>query len=426
MLAFLVSSCSSGQDSAGDGDVGVAESAAVAVEDSASTTSTTSTTTTVAPEPQVAVDYGVTESVIRIGYSLDLSGPFASHDAHVLDGHQAYFDAVNAEGGIEGRVVELVRLDSGFDVPMHLDNIAELIEESDAGVVAIGGLSHPNFDDATVEAVGDAGLLIVGNTPAGVPAAGATAVVPTLPSVCVQTAVGVAALIGEQDASSVSVAFVGRDEPWATASRETVESLAELLGFSIDVTVVGFDDLSDVTSELAESEVGAVWAAVSPRELGTLAFAFEEDQRDWRWSGPSVAFDASLLETESAAEVARVYQHVSAVAPIDDASQAEARQALAEAFPDLTYSAASPAALGYTQAELVHEVLVEAFAQGDVTRANVARLGEELAPDIGAPEVYGLERSVQIGEPLAVDEGGSGLSELDIPFDTAAALQVCQ
>ena len=82
-------------------------------------------------------DFGVDDEVIRIGLSADLSGIFAGLTTPIVDAQRAYFDRVNENGGIAGRQVELVTLDSGYDVPTHLDNYAELAEESDDGVVMI-------------------------------------------------------------------------------------------------------------------------------------------------------------------------------------------------------------------------------------------------------------------------------------------------
>ena len=148
------------------------------------------TTTTQAPEPDDEVDaepvveptadVGVTSDAIRIGYSLDLSGPFSFRDARILDGHFALFEEVNESGGVAGRMIEVVGLDNTFDVPTHLDNVGMLLDEESDGIALIGGLSHPNFDDATISAVGEAGLLIVGNTAPTETPVGATAVVPLL------------------------------------------------------------------------------------------------------------------------------------------------------------------------------------------------------------------------------------------------------
>lgn len=432
VAALVLSACGF----TGDSDAGSEEPAetpsTTSIVESGDVTTSTAEPSTSAPEPTdeeaVVIDFGVTDTAIRIGYSLDLSGPFSAYDARVLDGHVAYFDAVNAAGGIDGREVELVRLDSSFDVPTHLDNIAQLVEESEVGVVAIGGLSHPNFDDATVSAVGDAGLLIIGNAEPTEPVLGATRVVPLRASVCEETAIGLSALVSTVEGDDpVSVAYIGReDEPWAQASQAAVLELVETLGLSLDVEVVGLEDLADVVSVLSETEVEVVWAAVSPRELGSLVGAFAEEDRGWQWSGPSVSFDLSLLTTDAAVELSRVYRHVSSIEPADQSSQSEARAALGLAFSDLTYGAAAPALVGYEQATLLHEVLLEAIAEGDATRAGVARVGERLAPGPAAPTVYSLDSSAPLSEPLSTSGNPSGLVELDLAIDGEAVLEVCE
>ena len=86
---------------------------------------------------EVATDFGVDDETIRVGLSADLSGIFAGLTTVVVDAQTAYFERLNEEGGIAGRQVELVVLDSAYDVPTHLDNYAELAEESADGVVMI-------------------------------------------------------------------------------------------------------------------------------------------------------------------------------------------------------------------------------------------------------------------------------------------------
>jgi branched-chain amino acid transport system substrate-binding protein len=48
---------------------------------------------------------GVTDSEIVLGQSAALSGPAASLGIEMRDGALAYFDAVNARGGVNGRKI---------------------------------------------------------------------------------------------------------------------------------------------------------------------------------------------------------------------------------------------------------------------------------------------------------------------------------
>src|SRR3977135_4560824 len=59
---------------------------------------------------------GVSDSEIKLGQSIPYSGP-ASAFSVVGRVQVAYFKMLNAQGGINGRKVELVSLDNGFSPP---------------------------------------------------------------------------------------------------------------------------------------------------------------------------------------------------------------------------------------------------------------------------------------------------------------------
>lgn len=67
-----------------------------------------------------------------IGFDGDLSGPFALSGAGELKGAQAYFDAANKAGGLNGRQVKLIALDDGSDPNKMLANIQQLLTQDHA------------------------------------------------------------------------------------------------------------------------------------------------------------------------------------------------------------------------------------------------------------------------------------------------------
>ncbi|NNL41987.1 MAG: ABC transporter substrate-binding protein [Desulfobacterales bacterium] len=58
---------------------------------------------------------GVTENKIIIGQSCALKGPAKALGQGVRDGALAYFNHVNAKGGINGKIIQLVTLDDGYE-----------------------------------------------------------------------------------------------------------------------------------------------------------------------------------------------------------------------------------------------------------------------------------------------------------------------
>jgi branched-chain amino acid transport system substrate-binding protein len=77
---------------------------------------------------------GVGKNSILIGTSLPLSGPAAAYGA-IAYGTKAYFDYVNAHGGVYGRKVKLSILDDGYNPSRTVSNVQNLV--SNQGVFAL-------------------------------------------------------------------------------------------------------------------------------------------------------------------------------------------------------------------------------------------------------------------------------------------------
>jgi branched-chain amino acid transport system substrate-binding protein len=80
-------------------------------------------TTALAAEP------GVTESTILLGQSAAFSGPSAQLGIQYHLGAQVYFDAINANGGVRGRRIQIVTADDGYEADRAAINTESLINE---------------------------------------------------------------------------------------------------------------------------------------------------------------------------------------------------------------------------------------------------------------------------------------------------------
>ncbi|GGC68583.1 ABC transporter substrate-binding protein [Undibacterium terreum] len=74
---------------------------------------------------------GITSKSITLGQSAALSGPAAQLGTEMRDGAQAYFDHVNATGGIGGRQIILKTLDDGYEAEKAVANTRQLIDKDD-------------------------------------------------------------------------------------------------------------------------------------------------------------------------------------------------------------------------------------------------------------------------------------------------------
>jgi ABC-type branched-subunit amino acid transport system substrate-binding protein len=66
---------------------------------------------------------------ILIGQTAGFSGPVAAGVKETTDGARLYIDAVNAKGGVNGQLIELVTMDDKFDPKLAAENAKKLITE---------------------------------------------------------------------------------------------------------------------------------------------------------------------------------------------------------------------------------------------------------------------------------------------------------
>lgn len=77
-----------------------------------------------AREPSAAP--GVTEQEIILGQSIYLTGPLAELGNDFTSGAAAYFDQINAAGGVYGRKIRVITMDDAYDPKKALANLAVL------------------------------------------------------------------------------------------------------------------------------------------------------------------------------------------------------------------------------------------------------------------------------------------------------------
>jgi branched-chain amino acid transport system substrate-binding protein len=76
---------------------------------------------------------GVTDTEIKLGQTMPYSGPASSYGT-IGKAETAYFKMINAQGGVNGRKIELVSLDDGYSPPKTVEQTRRLVEQE--GVLA--------------------------------------------------------------------------------------------------------------------------------------------------------------------------------------------------------------------------------------------------------------------------------------------------
>jgi branched-chain amino acid transport system substrate-binding protein len=90
---------------------------------------------------QVKYDTGATDTEIKIGNIMPYSGPASSYSV-IGKTEQAYFNEVNAEGGINSRKINFISYDDGYSPPKTVEQARRLVE-SDEVLLIFNSLGTP-------------------------------------------------------------------------------------------------------------------------------------------------------------------------------------------------------------------------------------------------------------------------------------------
>jgi branched-chain amino acid transport system substrate-binding protein len=103
---------------------------------------------------------GITPTSVTVGQSAAFTGPAAQLGIQMREGMKVYFDHINAQGGINGRKIQLVTRDDQYESKLAAENTRKLIEE-DKAFALIGyvgtptsAASLPIFTEAKVPFIG--------------------------------------------------------------------------------------------------------------------------------------------------------------------------------------------------------------------------------------------------------------------------------
>ena len=341
----------------------------------------------------VTTGNGVTDSEITVGMLTDLSGPFAAGAAVQVTETNAFWDQVNADGGVCGRDVVVDVQDHGYDPQRAVTLYRSMAPDVVALQQVLGGptssavLPLAEADDVYVGGVGWAGsaLAYPNNQLPGA-------------SNAVQAANAVDYMIDElgvAEGSSIGVVYFAGD--YGGDSLAGAEHAAEERGVEIVAQEITSQttDLSAQASALAQADVAGVVLAAAPTQFASLAGVLASQGADVPIIGMNPTFNPSLLTTPAAdALLANAYS-ITSISPYDnpESTGVEAANALyAEADPAGAVGWEVP--LAYVQAELLKQALDGACESGDLTPEGVvAALAESSSVDTDGLLPDGLDYS---------------------------------
>ena len=94
------------------------------------------------PEGGTSATVGVTKTSVKIGAHFPLTGVAAPGYSEIPTGAKAYFDYVNSKGGVNGRKIEYLVRDDGYD-PTKTSTVTNELVLKDKIFAMVGGLGTP-------------------------------------------------------------------------------------------------------------------------------------------------------------------------------------------------------------------------------------------------------------------------------------------
>lgn len=362
------------------------------------TTTTDSSSSSDADKPtasgdpaEVATDFGVTDDTIRIGINGDLSGPFATLVNEVVAAQKVFWDKVNDDGGIAGRQVELVVLDSGYATDKGIENYQELAQETDEGVLMISENSGSPITAAIAQDAIDDDMLLVPLTWASLwpdnEGIGRN-VLEIQTTYCAEAMNGVSWLKDkvEADGREAKLAIMSRPGEYGADGAAGAAIAAEELGIEVvydGTDQVAGDDRTAVVSQLVDSGATMVWLTTTPGETADMFGSAVSQGFDAAWSGNQPSFSYSvLLGGDLAADFDKYYWPSDYAVPWggnDSEGMQEVMAAMIAADPEAQLS--NSYVRGWVEGLLVKTVLDQAAANGDLTRAGVVAASTQVEFD---------------------------------------------
>src|ERR1700677_3338171 len=71
---------------------------------------------------------GVTDTEIKIGQTMPYSGPASAYGV-IGKTEAAYFKMINEQGGVNGRMINLISLDDAYSPPKTVEQVRRLVEQ---------------------------------------------------------------------------------------------------------------------------------------------------------------------------------------------------------------------------------------------------------------------------------------------------------
>ncbi len=395
----------------------------------------------------IAHDIGVDveNKVIRVGLNTDLTGIFAPLTTKITDGHEAYWEWVNDNGGIQGWTIEPVVLDNAYDVPTHLENYEVMSGDGPESVVMFSTSTGSPHSAATAQ-------LLIEDNMAAIPLSWYSGWAD--PSIGrnlfeVQTNYCIEAMNGttymaETYGDKVAIATFPGD--YGEDAAEGVKVAAEALGLDIvydgQGAVIPGADQTPVITEIVNSGADWVWVTLNPGHTAQIMGGAAQAGFAGQWIGSAPSWNPALLNTAVAPVADAFYTH-STYTVLWGVGEAEGMQEMIDVMRE--YRPEAPFddfyIISWIQGYVVHQILDQAISNGNITRAGVLAAANQITADLkglapdqswrGNPNdnvvretyLYDVDASLYTPGATVLDEdGNSGYRLIKGPYASETAM----
>jgi len=251
-----------------------------------------------ADDPEPADDGDDAEPVntepIKIGSLTSLTGPFTPWGIHVSAGMQLAVDEINAAGGVDGRMLELIIADDQNNAEEAVLQLERMHED---GVVAVGGAISSGVALATTVVAEEAGI------PLFLSKAGSSAILTTDSRYTFRTCLPAAAMLAvpwseyASDQGFTRVGAIIADYAWGQsfkAATETAFGALPDIELQVEVAPVPEQDFTTYLRSLDDFDPELILATGHPPGTGPIIVQAADLGFEANISGPSASLSAVM------------------------------------------------------------------------------------------------------------------------------------
>jgi ABC-type branched-subunit amino acid transport system substrate-binding protein len=430
VLALVAAACSSSDsDDTTTTEAGATDTTEAGATDTteAGATDTTvaaATETTVAADAEMKTDFGVDvdSKTIKIGMLADLTGLFAPLVVDITDAQTAFWDNVNANGGLDGWTIEMIVEDTNYNVEQHIEKYEKIRGE----VLALGQSTGSPTNVATLPKYKEDTMVFIPlswYSGWAVPEFDGGLAMEQYTNYCLE-AMNILGFAQEMGATKIALATFPGDygQDGAAGVKKAIDFYDTLeLVYDGEAAVIPGQDQTEVVTGIVESGADWTFLTTNPSTAAEIMGGAAQAGYVGAWTGSTPSYDFRLLDSPAAPIIDASYFQSGYNVPwgTDVPGAVAMTEVLTAAYPDRRPSDAF--AIGWSYSLSLQQALEAAIASGDLTRAGFAAAVNSLtgvdfgglAPTqsySGTPNEY-VQRQSAIYKPSLEEYAAAGGAE---------------